>query len=68
MPALLPLRATVASFHRIRTHSTFGQKILNIAVTEIESVVEPNGVADDVRRESVTLVGIHPPILAILGH
>ena len=31
------------------------QEIFNISVTEIESIVEPNCVADDVRRESMTL-------------
>ncbi len=33
-----------------------GEQILDIPVTEIESVVEPNGVADDIGRESVTFV------------
>ena len=43
----------------------FSQEIFDIAVTEIESVVEPDGVADDVGWESVAFVGIHGPILAI---
>ena len=34
-------------------------------MTQIESVVEPDGVADDVGRESVALVSIHPPILPV---
>jgi hypothetical protein len=34
------------------------------AMTEIESIVEPDCVADDVWRESMTLVCIHPPILS----
>ena len=34
-----------------------------ITVTEIESVVEPDGVAGDRWRESVALVGVHEPIL-----
>jgi hypothetical protein len=32
-------------------------------VTEIESVVEPNGVADDIGRESVVFVSVHPQII-----
>ena len=32
-------------------------------MTEIESVVEPNGVADDIGRESVAFVSIHPQII-----
>ena len=35
------------------------------AVTEVESVVEPDGVADDVRWESVSFIGIHHLILSI---
>ena len=38
-----------------------------ITVAEIESVVEPDGVAGDVGWESVTFVGVHPPNLAISG-
>ena len=41
------------------------EQIFNISVTEIESVVEPDGVTDDVWRKSVALVCIHPPILSI---
>ncbi len=32
---------------------------------EIEAIVEPNGVTNDVRRESVALVSTHGPIPAI---
>ena len=41
--------------------------IFNIPMTEIESEIQPNSVADDIWRESVTLVSIHPPILPIWG-
>ncbi|MFT6368069.1 MAG: hypothetical protein ACJAUG_002585 [Halioglobus sp.] len=34
-------------------------------MTEVETIIEPDGVADNVRRESVALVCIHGPILAI---
>ena len=47
--------------------ATLGQQIFDIAVTEIESVVEPDCMADDVWRESMTLVSIHPPIPSISG-
>ena len=43
--------------------ASFSEEILDVAVTQVESIVEPHGVADDFRRESVTLVGIHPAIL-----
>jgi hypothetical protein len=45
--------------------ATFSEEIFDIAVAEIESVVEPDGVTDDVRRESVAFVCIHQPILPI---
>jgi hypothetical protein len=43
------------------------KQILNIAVAEVESVVEPDCLADDIWRESVPFVSIHPPIPANLG-
>jgi hypothetical protein len=45
--------------------SSLGQQIFDIPVTEIESMVEPNGVADDIGWKPVTLVCIHHPILSI---
>lgn len=42
---------------------TLRQQIFDIAMTEIESVVEPDSIADDIWRESMSLVGIHLPIL-----
>jgi len=36
-------------------------------VAEIESIVEPDSVTDNVRWEPVTLVSFHPPILAIFS-
>ena len=41
------------------------EEIFNITVAEIESIVEPDGVGNDIGRESVTLVSIHRPILPI---
>ena len=45
--------------------SAFSQEIFDIPVTQIEAIVEPNGVIDDVVRESVSCVGIHLPMLSI---
>lgn len=39
-------------------------KIFNIAVTQIESALEPDGITNDLWKKSTTLVGIHPPILS----
>ena len=35
-----------------------------IAVTQVEAIVEPDGIGNDIWRESVALVGIHWPILS----
>ena len=48
-------------------NATLSQQIFDIAVAQVESVVEPDGVTDDVGRESVALVGIHRLILPISG-
>jgi hypothetical protein len=40
------------------------QQILDISVTEVESLVEPNGIADNIWRESVALVCIHHQIIS----
>ena len=45
--------------------TTLGQEVFDIPVTEIETEVEPDRVADDIWRESVAFVGIHAPILSI---
>jgi hypothetical protein len=34
---------------------------------QVKAVVEPDSVTDDIWRESVTLVSIHSPILAIMA-
>ena len=39
--------------------AAFRQEILNIAVAEIKSVVQPDSVGDDIRRKSVAFVSIH---------
>jgi hypothetical protein len=44
--------------------ATFGEQILDISVAQAEPVVEPDGVGNDIGRESVSFVSIHPPIPA----
>jgi len=36
-------------------------------MAEIKSIAEPDGVGDDIGRESMALVGIHGAIVAISG-
>ena len=45
--------------------TSLGQEIFNIPVAQIEAIAEPDGVADDVRRDSMSLVCIEHPILSI---
>ena len=44
--------------------ATLSKKVFNISMAQVESVIQPNCIADDIGRESLTLVGIHGPILA----
>ena len=41
-----------------------GEQVFDIAMAEIEPVVEPDGITDDVGWKSVALIGIHQLILA----
>jgi hypothetical protein len=45
--------------------ASFSEQIFNIAMAQVESIVKPDGVTDDIVRESVTLVSTHPPSLSI---
>jgi hypothetical protein len=45
------------------SYTAFSQKVFDITVTEIESIVQPDSVADDIGREPVSFVGIHPEII-----
>jgi hypothetical protein len=47
--------------------SALCQKILDILVAEVESVVQPDRVANDFRMEAMAFVCVHPPILSILA-
>jgi len=59
----LPVSKSIAS--RLTVYTRLSYQIFNIAVTGIETKVEPDGIGNDIWRESMTLVGIHPPILSI---
>jgi hypothetical protein len=48
-------------------NSSFSQQIFDVSMAEIKSIVEPDGITDDIWGESMTLVYIHPPILSILA-
>ena len=42
----------------------FSQEIFDIAMDEVESIIEPDSVGNDVWWKPVSLVSIHGPILA----
>jgi len=44
-------------------NASFGEQVFDISMAEIESMVEPNRVTDDVGRKSVTLISIHHQII-----
>jgi hypothetical protein len=46
--------------------ASLSQQIFNISMAEIKSIVEPDGITNDIGRESVAFVCIHLPILSIL--
>lgn len=43
------------------------EQVFNITMAEIEAIVEPDGVGNDVGWESVTPINVHAPILAVSG-
>jgi hypothetical protein len=47
--------------------ASFRQKIFDITVAEIESMVEPDCIADDIGREPVAFISIHWAIVSIAG-
>jgi len=47
--------------------ASFSEKVFNIPMTQIEAIIEPGGIQNDIGQESVALVSIHPPILASSG-
>ena len=46
-------------------NTPLGKEVFDISVAKVESVVEPDSIGNDIWRESVSFIGIHPPILAI---
>jgi hypothetical protein len=42
----------------------FSEEIFDIPVAEVEAIVQPNCIADDIGWEPVSFVCIHPPILS----
>lgn len=45
--------------------AAFGEEIFDITATQVEAIVEPDRVGNDVGKESVAFVRIHARILAI---
>ena len=45
--------------------ASLSKEIFDITVAEIEAIVEPDGIADDIGGEPVSFIGVHGPILAI---
>ena len=45
--------------------SAFSEKIFDISAAQIEAIIEPDRVTDDIRWKSVAFISIHPPILAV---
>jgi hypothetical protein len=48
-------------------YASFGQRIYDIPVVKIESLVEPDCVTDDIGRELVAFVVTHGPILTVFA-
>ena len=44
--------------------AALGQEIFDISMAQIESIVEPDGVGDDIGRKSVALISIHRQIIS----
>jgi hypothetical protein len=45
--------------------SSLGKEIFDISVAEIEAIVEPDRIGNDIWRKPMSFVCVHPPILAI---
>ena len=43
--------------------ASFSQKIFDISVAQVEAIVQPDCIADDIGWESVTFISIHPEII-----
>ena len=49
------------------SYAAFGQEILDIPVTQVETIVEPDGITDDVEWKPVTFVCIHRLMLPVMA-
>jgi hypothetical protein len=45
--------------------ASFGERVLDVSMAQVVALVEPDGIGEDIGRESVALVSIHELILAI---
>jgi hypothetical protein len=59
------LNAPKADRFATDSDASLSHQVLKIAVAEIESVIEPDSIRNDIWRESMALVSIHGPILSI---
>ena len=50
-------------FYGARSYATLGQQVFNISMTEIESKIKPDSVADDIGWKPVMFVYIHTGII-----
>ena len=48
-------------------YAPFSEQVFNIPVAQVETVIQPDCVANNIGWESVALVGIDSPILPISG-
>ena len=62
-PVILILLSAVNCLFAADGNASLGQKVFDISVAQIESIVEPDCIADDVRWKSVAFVGIHHQII-----
>ena len=47
--------------------ASLSQEVFYVTVAQVEAVVEPYRIGNDISWESVAFIGVHPPILAIWG-
>jgi hypothetical protein len=50
------ISSTTVGWLRKKYYSAFGQKIFHITEAQTEAMIDPYGVADDFRRETVSVV------------
>jgi hypothetical protein len=49
----------------VDSDASFGEQIFDVAVTEVESIIESDSIGNNIGRKSVTLISIHGPSLSI---